>query len=366
MRTFVLLTAFAVAAFGQRHHPPTEVDAEKPEGKLLQQILQEGDAAKKNALMEQFANEYAKAPETPWVLEMVQAYYLKANQPDQVIAVGDKLLAADPDDAEGALQALKAAETKKDNALIRKYSDSAAKNATKLKDPGDAEYAKSVAQYADYALYRAAVESRDPKVTIELADALVQRSPDSEYGIKASDALFLAYRQTGANDKAVAVAEKALEKQQTNEDMLLVVVDSYIQKKKEPEKVQAYSARIVEIMNSKPKPEGLADADWNNRKNTITGVAYYMSGRLYSEGSKNQQADQQLRKALPLVEANPEMKAEVLFRLGLANYNMAKASPERAQDAANYFRQCAAIKSPFQATAATNVKKIMTEYHGIK
>jgi tetratricopeptide (TPR) repeat protein len=366
MRTVVLLTALTVAAFGQRHPAPTEIDAEKPEGKLLQQILEESDAAKKNALMEQFATEFAKAPETPWVLETVQAYYVKANQPDQVIAIGEKLLAVDPDDPEAAMQALKAAESKKDLALVRKYSDATANNAKKVKAPGEAEYAKGVAQYADYALFRASVESRDPKVTIELAEALVQRSPDSEYGIKAQDPLFLAYRQTGANDKAVALAEKALEKQQTNEDMLLVVADSYIQKKKDPEKVHAYSAKIVEIMGTKPKPEGIADADWNNRKNTITGVAYYMSGRLYSDGSKNQQADQQLRKALPLVDANPEMKAEVLFRLGLANYGMAKGSPERAQDAATFFRQCAAIKSPFQAKAAANLKSIMTEYRGIK
>jgi tetratricopeptide (TPR) repeat protein len=366
MRTILLFLAFGVAAFGQRHPAPTEVDAEKPEGKLLQQIMQEADAAKKNALMEQFANEFAKAPETPWVLETVQTYYVKANQPDRVIAAADKLLAVDPDDPESALQALKAAETKKDLALIKKYSEAAAKNAKKVKEPGEAEYAKGVGQYADYALFRAAVESRDPKVTIDMAEALVQRSPDGEYGMKAQDPLFLAYRQAGATDKAIALAEKVLEKQQTNEDMLLVVADSYVQKKKDPEKVHAYSAKIVEIMGAKPKPEGMADADWNNRKNTITGVAYYMSGRVYSEGNKNQQADQQLRKALPLVEANPEMKAEVLFRLGLANYNMAKGSPERAQDAATFFRQCSAIKSPYQPTAATNVKKIMTEYRGIK
>src|SRR5581483_3107488 len=114
MRTFVILIAFAVAAFGQRHKPPTEVDAEKPDGKLMQQILQESDAAKKNALLEQYANEYPKNEATPWALETVQAYYVKANQPDQIIAFGEKLLALDPDDPESALQALKAAEAKKD------------------------------------------------------------------------------------------------------------------------------------------------------------------------------------------------------------------------------------------------------------
>ena len=103
MRTLVILIAFSLAAFGQRHKLE-EVDAEKPEGKLLQQIMQENDPAKKTALMEQFAGEFPKAEQTAWVLEQLQGYYVKANQPDQIIAAGDKLLAVDPDDPEAALQ----------------------------------------------------------------------------------------------------------------------------------------------------------------------------------------------------------------------------------------------------------------------
>ena len=52
----------SAAVFGQRHRPPEEVDAEKPDGKLMQQIMQESDPAKKNALMEQYANEFPKTP----------------------------------------------------------------------------------------------------------------------------------------------------------------------------------------------------------------------------------------------------------------------------------------------------------------
>jgi hypothetical protein len=197
--------------------------------------------------MEQFVGEFPKAEQSAWVLEQLQAYYVKANQPDQIIAVGDKLLAVDPDDPEAALQTLKASEAKKDLALIRKYSDATYKSARKMAatpQPKEADqvdswkqqvdYAKQVAQYADYALFRAGIESRDPKVTIEMAEALAQRSPDSEYNAKLRDAMFLAYRQSGANDKAVALAEKTLATDQTNEDMLLVVADSYLQQKKDP------------------------------------------------------------------------------------------------------------------------------------
>jgi tetratricopeptide (TPR) repeat protein len=380
MRALVILIVMSVAAFGQRHKAPEEVNAEKPEGKLMQQFMQEAEPAKKVALYEQFATEFPKDEHTPWVLEQVQAYYVKAGQPDQIIASGEKLLAVDPEDPEAALQALKAAETKKDLALVRKYSDLTNRNSRKMAaapQPKEAdevedwkkgvEYAKQVAQYSDYALFRAAVESRDPKLTIELAEALQQRSPESEYAGKIRDAQFLAYRQSGANDKAIAFAEKALATDQTNEDMLLVVADSYLQQKKEPEKVHAYSAKIVEIMSAKPKPEGTSDADWNSRKNTIVGLAHYMSGKLYSNEGKLAQADQELRKALPLIESQPALKPETLFMLGLANYKLAAGKPDRAQDAANFFRQCAAVSTgAMQTQAAKNLKSIQTEYRGIK
>ena len=380
MRAIVVLIVLAVTAYGQRHKAPTEVDAEKPEGKLMQQFMSESDPAKKNALLEQFASEFPKTEHTAWVLEQVQAFYVKGNQPDQIIAVGDKLLALDPDDPEASLQALKAAEAKKDVALIRKYSDATSTAARKMvatPQPKDAaevnswkqevDYARQVGQYADYALFRAAIESRDPKVTIELGELLAQRSPDSEYNVKMREPVFLAYRQSGANDKAIAVAEKALATEQSNEDMLLVVADNYLQQKKEPEKVHAYSTKVVEIMNAKPKPEGASDADWSARKNLIVGVAHYINGKLYSTENKFPQADQELRKALPLVESNPALKPETLFLLGLSNYKMASGgNAEKAQESANYFRACSLLKSPYQATAAANLKRIMTEYRGIK
>src|SRR5215468_3271406 len=111
MRTFAILIALALPIFGQRHRAP-DVDAEKPDGQLLQQIMQENDAAKKTAMMEQFAQQYPKVEATTWVLEQLQTAYIKAGDPDKILAAGEKLVAADPDDTEAALQNLKAAEAK--------------------------------------------------------------------------------------------------------------------------------------------------------------------------------------------------------------------------------------------------------------
>ena len=39
---------------------------------------------------------------------------------------------------------------------------------------------------------------------------------------------------------------------------------------------------------------------------------------------------------------------------------------EKPQEAANYYRDCAALKSGFQATAAKNLLGLKNQYHGIK
>lgn len=374
MRTLIILTAIALSAFGQRHKAVEDIDTEKPEGKLLQPALQESDPAKKAVLLEQFAQQFPKSEGAAWVLEQLQGIYVKAGDSDKIIATGEKLLALDPDDPESALQNLKASEVKKDLPGIKKWAQVTSTNARKMASapkPSDAEqaetwkneadYARQVDQYTDYALYRVAAETRDPKVAIDFIELFQTRNPKSEYVSKSQNQLFIAYRQSGANDKALALAEKTLASDQTNEDMLLVVTDNYSRNKTQPEKVHEYSAKLVDLMAAKPKPEGMSDAVWAARKNLITGLAHYMSGALYYSEAKFPQVDKELRAALPLVASNQDIKAESLYYLGFANYKM-----EKPQDAAEFYRECSTIKSPFQVNAVKNLQGIKTQYRGIK
>jgi tetratricopeptide (TPR) repeat protein len=198
-------------------------------------------------------------------------------------------------------------------------------------------------------------------VKIQLGEALQKRNPKSEYMVKVSGPLFNAYRQSGANDQAVALAEQILEVDQTNEEMLVVVADHYLQKSRNPDKLHAHCAKAVELLNTKPKPEGVADADWKKRNDLLKGVAYYINGKQYFTENKFGPADKELRAALPLVETNASLKPEVLFLLGMSNYKM-----EKAQDALNFFRTCSALKSPFQAPSLNNMKAIRGQYRGVK
>jgi tetratricopeptide (TPR) repeat protein len=369
----LLLTLAAATTFAQRFSIG-EIDAQKPEGQLLQQIGQESDDAKKLALMEQFVAKFSGDKAVGAIYDHMQAAYIKTNQPDKVIETTEKLLALDPLYAVAAHQGLKAAEANKDPDLIKKWAGITSQTCQKVvssPQPAAADevdnwkqrvdWARQAKIYADYALSAAALQTPDPKKKIELIEALQAQNPQSQYLAQTVPVLFLAYRQTGANDKALALAEKTLATDQSDEDMLLAVADNCMQNKKEPEKVHAYSAKIVEVMNAKQKPDGVSDADWQNRKKSVTGIAHYMSGKLYYTENKFADTDRELRAALPLIHDNAQLKPEVLFYLAMANYKL-----EKAQESANFNKQCAAIKSPFAATCAKNLAAIRTQYRGVK
>src|SRR3954466_8971699 len=113
----ILTLTLAAGAFAQRH-TLGNINAETPEGQLLQQIGQAPDEAKKLALMEDFEAKAPKHEAIGWVYGQMQPAYVKAGKPDKALAVGEKLIAMDPDDMEAAHQNLKAAEAKKDPDLI--------------------------------------------------------------------------------------------------------------------------------------------------------------------------------------------------------------------------------------------------------
>jgi len=375
MKTAIALLGLALACHHgwAQCHKLAEVNTASPEGQLLQQAGQESDNAKKLALFEQFASQFPQHEAIGWVYEQMLDGYVKAGDADKALAIGDKLAAMPPECVETSQQTLKAAELKKDPELVLKWSARTAELAGKVvksEQPKEADevenwkarvdYAKQVNTYTEYSLYAMALQTADPKKQIELLEALQQRNAASDYLAKATDTLFVAYQKAGANDKAVALAQQAAAAGHPSEDMLLILADNAA-KKKDGANVLAYTAKLVELMNSKPKPEGVADADWNKRKNAIVGLAHYMAGKEYVAESKFGPADKDLRAALPLVEDNSAVKAEVLFYLGLANYKM-----EKIQEAVTFFKACAALKSPFQAQATKNLTAIRAQYHGVK
>ena len=358
------LTLAMGGALAQRHKPG-EADVSKPEGQLIQQLGSESEAAKKIALAEQFLAKFPKHPAVAWVLETLQPAYVEAQNIDKVIEVGQKMAALDPDDYECALQTLKAVETKKNPDLVKKWAAATSAAVRKyLAAPGekpesDVEYARQVENYTDYALFRAAVEAQDLKRRADLGEALLAQSPKGTYASQASAMLLAIYQQTGNHAKAVALAEKVIATDPDDEQMLMVVADAYGRQKKDPQKVAAYAAKALELLDKKPRPEIVPEADWAKRKTALAGAAHMVLGRLQFDQAKFAAADKEFRLALAGVAGGA--RAELLFFLGMANYKM-----EKPQEAVNYFRQCNAMESPFKNDAGKNVVAIRTEYRGVK
>ncbi len=371
MRTLLLVLLLAGSVLAQRHK--VNINTETPEGQALQQIGQDTDDAKKIADLEKFAQDYPKSENLPWVYSEVLPLYAKTNQPDKAIEIADKLIAIDPGDLAAALAALKAGESKKDPDLVKKWSNATAQIAQKeltAKKPDDEEeedwkkhldYVKQVNTYSEYSIDAIALQTTDPAKKLDLIEALYDRNPHSEYMAQLIPAAAQALDQMNDPVRASAFAEKILAGDPNNDQMLLIAVNAYSMKGKEPDKIVAYSAKLADIMAAKPKPEGVADADWENRKKLINCLVHYFPAKVYYGQKKWGSADKELRATLPFVDVNAALKPEVLFLLGDSNYHL-----ENAAEALKYFTACAAIKSRYQAQAAKNVTVIKTQYRAVK
>ena len=376
MKLFTLLTVLALAALpsaAQRHKLAT-INATTEDGKALQAISSEADAAGKQKLMEQFTAAHPKHEASGWVWTQLQQSYLKAGSFDKAIEAGEKLIALDALDYDAAYANIQAAEGKKDSDGVLKWavftSDAARKDAQKPKaaDQSDENYkrilasAKEAETYAEYALSNAALNEPDAAKAVRLVEALEQRNPQSPYFAPTIPKYAWAARQANQLPSAIALGERVWGLGIYNEDLLLTMADYHMQQKKDPEKVVLYSQKAAAVMAAKPKPEGVSDADWTKKKNTTLGLAYWMAGTTLAGQNKHPEADKALRAALPFIKDNDQLNGSALFYVGLANYQMGKGkSAPLMADAVNFMQQAAAVKGPFQAKAVSNLAVMRKE-----
>lgn len=372
MRTLILATAFLLAAGGaEAQRQRFTINTETPEGQLLQQIGEEEDPAKKLALLEKFASEHPKHEAAAWVYAQMVPVSMKLNRFDKAMEAGDRLLELDPSDLHTAHEALKAAEANKVPETLIQWAakvSAAARKVAEIPKPKEedevedwktaVDFARQLDVYSEYTLYAMALQSTDLMQRILLLEALEKQNPDSQYLPQVAEVRFMAYAQAGQHEKAVALAEKVLEKDQSSEDMLLTVADSYRMQKKDPDKVLAYCAKALELVATKPKPEGVSEAAWATRKKQLAGRAHWVTGLTLAARGNWIEADRDLRAALPGIADNAMMSAEALFFLGLANFRLGEreCEPSRIVDAVNFTKQAAAIKGPYQAPARQNIK----------
>ena len=269
------------------------------------------------------------------------------------------------DDLDDNYAALKEAQTKKDADEVKKLAVETVKNAkaeSAKPQPTNAsevdqwkqrvEFAKQVQTFAEYSLSTTAVAV--PAKTVELVDTLLEVNPKSTY-LSDCAAVYLAALAKEGGKKQIEGAQKIVTGAPNNEDALYVLTAAGTN--------ATYGARLVNVLRTKAKPEGMPEADWTRKKDMMLGQGYYAMGAQACVKSTWTDCDKNLRAALPFVSKEPSLAGPTYFYLGLASYNISKLTNDRVklQEAEKFSEQSAAIAGPMQQQAMRNVAAMKQE-----
>lgn len=372
----VFLAAFLLAApagaQSQRYH----IDTQTPEGLLLQMAGSESDDARKIQLYEEFLQKYPGHAGKPYALNQVVPLWLKTKAHDKVFAGVRDLLAAEPDNSPAAYNALQACEEKNDAACIVEWANAtiaAAKKKIDSKQPEDeteaetwkaeVDFAKQVTTRAEYAFYAAALKSGDPQAILLLAQGLEKANPKSQYMMQTAGRGFIALIQMKDMKRALEYAENAAAQGFANEDMLVFAADTHLSSSKDFGKAAQYASALVQMLPSRPVPDGMDAAAWEKKKKDTLARGYWIAGIALGAQEKWPECEKILDEGLPAIQASSaanDLLPGAYFYLGLANYNLAGKGPKRDKAriaaAQKHWSACAQMKSPFQARAAQNLQ----------
>jgi hypothetical protein len=363
-------------ALGADRHKP-DVDPESEDGILLQRIQQEPTQPRKLALLEKFLAEYPQATSMAWVYEQLLYIYMDQSQWDRVIATAEGLLAVDPNDLDSAHDALKAAEAQNNPELIAKYAEldwDLATRALQSPKPSDPEevpdwnkqmdFARENLSYSEYTLANVAAAQTDAPKRAELALALQQRNPRSQF-------LALAKKPTVIDlatlnpAKALQLAEHGLVENPDNIDFLMTVADHDMNIEKNLPQVLSYALRILDLVQGKPQPADLTPAEWEKKQAKFAGWANWLAGVVYGKQARYGLSDRYLRAALGYIRADSRLTAAAYFYLGYDNYALAGelADKGRAIEAVKFSKLCADMDSPFRSLALKNLEALRNDYN---
>jgi hypothetical protein len=290
-----------------------------------------------------------------WILALTLAGGLFANDLDDRYAeLKDAQAKKDPDAVKKL--ALEASKLARVEAVAPQPSDASAVAEWKQR----VEFAKQVDLFAEYSLASTAVSITDQAKMEELVDALLELSPKSQYLTLCSSTYLAALAKQGT-DKQLAAAQKLLNANANNEEALHALALGY--SSSAPDRASGYATRLLTVMKAKAKPDGVTEADWERTKSAMLGDGYYIAGAAACTKSGWIDCDRNLKLAVPYVSKDPRTLGITYFYLGLADYQIGKATGDRTkvQEGQRYSEQSAAIPGPMQQKASANSQSMKQE-----
>jgi len=339
------------------------IDLNTPEGRFLERIQTESDIAKRLVILELFPEVFPSSPAGEYVWTELQARYHQVGRFDKALAAGSNVLISNPNSLDAACLNWRIAADMKDPALTSVWMTQAgvvAERALKTPDPdmskATLECGTSARQANEFEAYKAAVTAKSPADRVKLLEEFLKNHPQTTHAGDIEISLYLAYREQGDAAKTLAAAERLVAHNETREDAMLMVAESYFKSGKDPNRVLSLSRKAIERLSAAEKPDGMTAADWARNKTAELTQANYMIGSVNFQAERWDLADQAFRAALPNL-TDPRFRAEVLNSLGWANYKLKNVS-----DAIKFYIDCTNIPGPLQQVAAKTVNTITAEY----
>ena len=366
----VLVLLLAIPTWGEKKY---KIVTDSPEDKALIPIEDETNAEKRLSMLAEFTQEFADSTALPYTYYLYAEAYLELKQYDKAVKYGELAVDADDEALGWHVTLIRASLQTQDYARVHKWSVAALPLYEKVKeepmddlDPDEIEEEKAkLANYAaflEYALFEAGARDNTPE-RLTYVESFAKSFPESEQIKKLPAHYAVAYQLRNDTPKVLEYANKALEAEPDNENMLLLLAETQIflvqaadpktRKPEQMDEVKLLAQRLLGVVETKSAPEGVSEANWGQHLNNFRGAGHSILGRILMMQNKTEDALKELEAAAPLLEGNPQALNPVLYFQGLGHVIL-----RHNREARPVLERCVEMGGAYAQLAADLLKKL--------
>ena len=375
--TLLLVLGLAGATFAQdapNIRNPT-INTESAEGKPLVEAGLAESAAERIPILENYLQQFPEGQFRGYGLFQAQRAYMETENNEKVVEVGKELIEIVPNDLEvrhNVNQALVQLQKWEDLYPLLVEARPIAEKQANEPEPtsGDEEemeawkvqkaYADGVVEWLEWATNTATMQQTDPNAKVEWMDRLKENYPDSDAAQGLETQYVMAYQQMGDQENMVAWMKKAVEAGSQDETYYYTLAEDALNKGEEEAAIE-YAEKTLEILETKPAPEGMAEEQWTAHKEKISAYAQFLLGRVYMPKNTKpayRTARSHMLKAVDVLKAEGGQRYHVLsYFLGVCYVNL-DIQGDNIRQATYWMGQAASTDGQFKGQAAEALKKI--------
>jgi len=358
-------------ASGQQIGKYVPIPAGSDADHAITEINAEADPAKKLALIDKFSSTLGEGDMAIVVDDLYVNYYIGQKNYDKAFEYGDKLFALDPDSFSNALNMVRAASEKGDTDKLIAYGEKVPGILQRFKaspppsgmeadnwerqKAATLESNKDNIAYVEQAIFLGVYRTPNAGKRAALLTHFAELFPASPYAIQALGVAATSYQQAQNTAKMLEVANGVLAKDPNNIGMLLLLSDHYGEKGEQLEKAEAYAKKVIAVLGTATKPEGVTDEQWQQQVTLEKGLALSSLGQVNIQKKDNASAAENFKTAAPLLKADENSYGKNQYRLGFALLNL-----KRNAEAKEAFTQSASVNSAYKALAQAKLKTFDT------